>query len=341
VNILLTSNRFHPDLGGIETVTKILAHFFSDTNHSVRLVTQSLADANGDHQFPFPVLRRPSARQLLSCFRWADVVLQSNLEVRQLWPLLLYHRPLVISLHTWIRTSSGQRGGLQHLKVRALGLADQLVACSNAVRLDSTPRAHVVGNPYNSRVFRLLPDLSRCRSIAFLGRFVSDKGADLLLHAFAALRPSDWRLSLIGDGPECSSLKHLSVQLGISESVDFLGALNGDPLAQVLNQHEILVVPSRWREPFGVVALEGLACGCVVLASDGGGLPDAVGPAGLLFRRDDQAHLTNQLRLLIEDVGLRASLRANASAHLVQFQPNVVCMKYLKSLQAACRENQP
>ena len=49
-------------------------------------------------------------------------------------------------------------------------------------------------------------------------------------------------------------------------------------LVNQLNQSEILVVPSLWSEPFGIVALEGLACGCALLASDAGGLPDAVGP---------------------------------------------------------------
>jgi glycosyltransferase involved in cell wall biosynthesis len=339
VNILLTSHRFYPDIGGIETIAEILARYFVAANHSVRLITQSSACAKDDQQFPFLVLRRPSVRQLLSSVRWADVVLQNNLEVRQLWPLLLCHRPLVIGLHTWIRTTGGERGALQLLKVRALGMADQLIACSNAVRLDSTPRALVIGNPYNSSIFRALPDSPRRRAIVFLGRFVSDKGVDMLLQAFASLHPLEWRLSLIGDGPERSALQRLSVELGVNDSVDFLGALKGEPLAQVLNEHEILVVPSRWREPFGVVVLEALACGCVVLASDGGGLPDAVGQAGLLFRRADQAHLTDQLRRLIEDGELRSSLRAEASAHLAQFQPNVVCMKYLDSLETVFQVN--
>ena len=51
-------------------------------------------------------------------------------------------------------------------------------------------------------------------------------------------------------------------------------------MVEELNRHEIMVVPSRWNELFGVVALEGMACGCAMLVSDGGGLPDAVGYAG-------------------------------------------------------------
>jgi glycosyltransferase involved in cell wall biosynthesis len=253
--------------------------------------------------------------------------------VRQLWPLLLCNRPLVIGLHTWIRTVGGERSSLQHLKRLALSSADQLIACSNAVRLDCSPRASVIGNPYNTSLFRIVPGVPRRRAIAFLGRLVSDKGADLLLQAFAALQPTDWRLSVIGNGPERAALERLCAELGVSDSVDFRGALQGEALVQTLNQHEILVVPSRWREPFGVVALEGLACGCVVLASDGGGLPDAVGTAGMLFRRGDQADLQAQLGRLLSDPCLREQLRARATGHLQAFQQEVVCNRYLSILQ--------
>jgi glycosyltransferase involved in cell wall biosynthesis len=102
---------------------------------------------------------------------------------------------------------------------------------------------------------------------------------------------------------------------------------------QALNQHEIMVVPSRWREPFGLVALEGLACGCVVLASDGGGLPDAVGSAGLLFRRGEQADLQAQLGRLLSDSSLREQLRARGTGHLRAFQQEVVCNRYLSILE--------
>jgi glycosyltransferase involved in cell wall biosynthesis len=81
------------------------------------------------------------------------------------------------------------------------------------------------------------------------------------------------------------------------------------------------------------VALEGLACGCVVLVSDGGGLPDAVGPAGLLFRRGDQADLTRQLQLLLQDDDLRARLRSQAPSHLTRFKEEQVCSRYLDLLE--------
>jgi glycogen(starch) synthase len=340
VKILFTSNRFHPDIGGIESISDILAQSFVSAGHDLRLVTQSPGDPQEDQRlFPFPVVRRPSSRQLWACFRWADVVFQNNLELRQLWPLPLCRRPVVIALHTWLRTTTGHRPPLQRFKQLLLHAADQVVAVSQALRSDSFASATVIGNPYRSELFRPLPEVDRENAIVFLGRLVSDKGVDLLLRAFAAVQRPGWRLTVIGDGPERPALEHLAHTLGISHAVHLRGALQGEALVRILNQHKLMVIPSRWREPFGVVALEGLACGCVVLASDGGGLPDAVGPAGLLFRRGDLADLTQQLRLLIDDHSLRDRLRQQAPAHLERFQALNVCSRYLALVESAARKH--
>ena len=89
------------------------------------------------------------------------------------------------------------------------------------------------------------------------------------------------------------------------------------------------------------MALEGLACGCVVLASDGGGLPDAVGSAGLLFRRGDLADLTRRLCDLIENEELRAHLRQQAPAHLLRFEESSVCYKYLELVESLPAKRTP
>jgi glycosyltransferase involved in cell wall biosynthesis len=333
LKILLTSHRFYPDIGGIESISSVLADFFTRSGHSVCLVTQTCTEPSSDRQCSYRILRCPTSSQLVACFQWADVVLQNNLEVRQLWPLLVCRKPLVIGLQTWLRTVKGRRTIVQQIKLIALRTANQLIACSNAVRLDCSPRATVIGNPYNNALFRLAPGVERRQKIAFLGRLVSDKGADMLLRAFAALHPSQWRLTIIGDGPERAGLEALANDLGVRHSIDFLGSLEGEALMHTLNEHEILVVPSLWREPFGIVALEGMACGCALLASDGGGLPDAVGSAGLLFRRGDQTDLNSKLLLLSQDSYLREQLRERSTMHLQAFQQEVVCKRYLTLLE--------
>jgi glycogen synthase len=334
MKILFTSHKFHPDIGGIESISFILAHYFVASGHSLRLVTQSIGDSKADLTlFPFLVLRRPSPQELLSSYSWADVVFQNNLEVRQLWVNLLTRKPLFIALHTWLRSVDGRRGITNILKQAALHSASRVVAVSESIRKDTFGNSIVIGNPYRSDLFRVLPDVVKKPAIVFLGRLVSDKGVDLLLRAYADLDKPLWPLSIIGTGPEQNLLEILAEELGIRNSVAFLGALQGEPLVRALNQHQLMVVPSRWQEPFGVVALEGIACGCIVLASDGGGLPEAVGPAGLLFKRGDQADLTAKLEFLIADGDMRSMLRSQAPGHLAKFQEDVVCNRYLNYLE--------
>jgi glycosyltransferase involved in cell wall biosynthesis len=169
----------------------------------------------------------------------------------------------------------------------------------------------------------------------FLGRLVSDKGADLLLEAIALFAPPRPTLTIIGSGPEQASLRHRVRDLQIADSVVFSGPLEGEALVRSLHAHQVMVIPSVWEEPFGMVALEGIACGCVVLASDGGGLPDAVGAAGLLFQRGDVESLHCNLQLLLKDPALRSELRAQAPAHLRNFQPKQVSSRYLDVLEHA------
>jgi glycosyltransferase involved in cell wall biosynthesis len=333
MKILITSNRFYPDIGGIETISEILADHFIKSGHQVRLVTRSLGSDSGEIQFPYPVLRRPSIGELLSTFYWADIILQNNLEVRQLWPVILFRKSLVIGLQTWVRSSEGKRSSIQKMKLLALRAADEVIACSNAIRVDSFTNSKVIGNPYNSSLFKTFTNSIREKSICFVGRLVSDKGADMLIKAFAGLKPEGWKLNIIGDGPERPNLEKLASALGILEKVTFCGVLKGGALVSALNTQEIMVVPSLWREPFGVVALEGLACGCVLLVSDGGGLPDAVGSAGLLFRRGDESDLKNQLDMLIKDSSQRHVLRSRAAEHLENFKQDIVCTQYLKILE--------
>ncbi|RZM24304.1 MAG: glycosyltransferase [Pedobacter sp.] len=124
-------------------------------------------------------------------------------------------------------------------------------------------------------------------------------------------------------------------KFGIKTSVYFTGALRGNALVEALNSHKYLIVPSVWKEPFGNVALEGLACGCLPIVANGGGLPDAVGDAGMVFERASLDSLVHTLKNLLQDPQLEASIRANAEEHLKNHDPEVVASKYLNVIHQA------
>ena len=111
--------------------------------------------------------------------------------------------------------------------------------------------------------------------------------------------------------------------------VTFAGAKQGVELVNLLNAHRLMVVPSRWPEPFGIVALEGIACGCVVIGSTEGGLAEAIGPCGVTFSNGDAEALAGAVQNLLENPELEESFRDQAAAHLAHFEAKVIANRYL------------
>ena len=123
--------------------------------------------------------------------------------------------------------------------------------------------------------------------------------------------------------------------MALSDQVQFAGVKRGAALAEALNAHRVMVVPSLWNEPFGVVALEGMACGCVVIGSEGGGLKQAIGPAGLTFPNGDVAGLAAAIDKALRDPVVRERCRAAAPAHLALHRPATVAKRYLDVFEQA------
>ncbi|MEM8549912.1 MAG: glycosyltransferase, partial [Verrucomicrobiota bacterium] len=121
------------------------------------------------------------------------------------------------------------------------------------------------------------------------------------------------------------------------KDVVFTGAMSGPALAAELNRHKLLAVPSRWREPFGIVALEGMACGCVPIVADGGGLVDAVGPAGVSFPRGNAKALQDSLHNLLNNDTHCEELRALAPRYLETFTAEAIAQRYLDLFAQAAR----
>ena len=331
MKILLGSHHFFPSTGGIETVSNLLAREFVARGHEVRIVTQT----PGDGDFPFAIIRQPGAFELMRQVRWCDVFLQNNISLRTLWPSLFIRRPLFIVHQTWITNPDGTTGSLHWLKRLLLRRATSF-AISGAIA-GSLPVASIrIGNPYDDHVFKDSLAAAKKRELIFVGRLVSDKGASLLLDALKLITTKP-RLTIVGDGPERAALEKQTADSGLQAQVDFAGSLHGDRLAAALREHEILVVPSLWQEPFGIVALEGIACGCVVIGSAGGGLGEAIGPCGMTFPNGDARALSDAITRLLEDSAERERLRRNAPGHLARFRPQTVAAVYLETMTKACR----
>ncbi|HEY0513856.1 MAG TPA: glycosyltransferase family 4 protein [Thermoanaerobaculia bacterium] len=337
MKILVYSPAFLPDVGGLEIATAQRAEQLQRAGHEVAVVT--ITAGPGEELLPYRVIRNPSLRELLRWTRWCDVFYQANVSLRGLWPLLLVRRPWVVSHHSWYRQGDGRIAWRDRLKRWLLRFAASSIAVSRAVADDLAAPSVVIPNAYRDDLFRRLPDVERTGDLAFVGRLVSDKGADLLLDALARLAAEglNVRLTMVGDGPEAPRLQEQAARLGLAGQVDFLGLRTGEELVGLLNRHRILVVPSRYDEPFGIVALEGIACGCVVVGSEGGGLKEAIGPCGETFRNGDAAGLARALGRLLRQPELDAGYLEQAGPHLARHTAERAAAAYRREIEGAAR----
>ena len=187
------------------------------------------------------------------------------------------------------------------------------------------------------------------RMLLFVGRIEPLKGIDTLMRAMALLAyecptwAKDICVAIIGGDPntneneEMERLKAIRAELGITDLVTFLGARDQDKLHHYYSAAEMVIMPSNY-ESFGMVALEAMACGTPVIASDVGGLGYLVrnGETGLRVPNGDPAALARAIARLAEDHELRR--RMGRRAHLYAQQYSWECIAdrvqalYLKAL---------
>lgn len=332
MRLLITANSFYPSVGGYERVALLIAEQLQARGMTVRVIT--LTPEEGEVKLPFEVFRNPSKRMLLRLIRWSDIYIQNNVSLKLLWPMLLVRRPLLfVHLGFYQETDDTTLNWRTRLKHLATSWGGN-IAVSRAIAASIPGKVDVCPCPYREDLFYAMPSISRDRDLFFVGRLVSDKGVDLLIEALAALReyglePS---LTIAGSGPEEVALKRMVSALGLARAVTFVGRVTDEVLNELLNAHKIMVVPTRRGEGFGVVALEGIASGCVVVGSDDGGLQEAIGPCGRVFPRGNSTALAKVLRDLLTKTGEWQQFLVDSGPHLDRHRPAAVVDCYIQEI---------
>lgn len=149
------------------------------------------------------------------------------------------------------------------------------------------------------------------KTICFIGRITPEKGVFLLLNAFAELihEFKDWKLLFVGRGPCLQELKNIVTKLILNSSVEFCPVVPHAKISNVLQQSDILVLPSydtpEWKEQFGHVLIEAMACRVAVIGSDAGEIPNVISGTGVVFEQNNKKSLKDKLRELMADEHLR------------------------------------
>jgi glycogen(starch) synthase len=161
------------------------------------------------------------------------------------------------------------------------------------------------------------------RLVLMVGRLVYEKGFHLALDALAPVvrRLGNVRFVVAGTGTAEAELKRQARRLRLTQYGTFLGWVGDDRLHALYRIAEVCIVPSIY-EPFGIVALEAMASGCLCVVADTGGLREVVpadGSAGLRFPARDAGALRRTLERVLADDVARAQLVAEARAHVLRF----------------------
>jgi glycogen(starch) synthase len=161
------------------------------------------------------------------------------------------------------------------------------------------------------------------RLVLLVGRLVYEKGFHLALDALAPVvkRLGDVRFVVAGTGTAEAELKQQARRLGLRRYGSFVGWVGDDMLHSLYRVAEVVIVPSIY-EPFGLVALEAMASGCLCVVADTGGLREVVpgdGTVGVRFPSRNSNALGAVLERFLTDDDARAQVVAEARDHVLQF----------------------
>jgi UDP-glucose:(glucosyl)LPS alpha-1,2-glucosyltransferase len=186
------------------------------------------------------------------------------------------------------------------------------------------------------------PPTERENLVLFAGRVVPDKAPDSFIRAWALAMHSlpGWRAEIIGaDGMSETSRETDYVRLIKSQAMEAGVAMAGyrdHPLVlEAMSRAAIVIVPSRWNEPFGLTALEALACGAPLIVSPRGGLPEVAGNAAVYANPDAPAEIAAALIALATDPARRAALSACGRDRARRFDTPVAAARLAKLRHAA------
>ena len=154
-------------------------------------------------------------------------------------------------------------------------------------------------------------DLDYEHIVGFVGRLVPEKGLMVLLAAVRNL-PASVHCLIIGSGPMRAELELWSDFPGLTGRIHMYDVMKPETLVKYMNCMDVLVIPSlttpNWKEQYGRVIGEAMSCGVPVVGSDSGGIPEVIGPAGLIVPEGDVSKLARALQTAIFDGEVRLGL---------------------------------
>jgi teichuronic acid biosynthesis glycosyltransferase TuaC len=252
------------------------------------------------------------------------------IEVCKKWSI-----PSVIEIHstdtinTWSSNS-----GLRKRFMNTLNFADKIICISESLvsnmetlgieneKLEFISLGVDINKfkPRDKQALREEFGISERVIILFVGLMIKRKGIDYLLSAISKLPEyADFRVIIVGNGPEQSNLYNLSRKLGVDHKVTFMGELKGKPLLKLYSLADIFVLPSM-AEGRPIAIYEAMASECAIIASNVDGIPEQIKENynGILVEPKDSDSLSNQIKFLIENEILIKKMGKNSRKRIIE-----------------------
>lgn len=347
--ILVSAYTFVPDVGGVATNKVSLCRALVKAGYDVGVVT--LTPGGGVNE-GYPVYRNPNPWQLFCLYLQADVIYLANCSVKLGWPVIFVKSSKVGLCHHAVFGRSGRsafntkifiKHMVENIILRKSFHFPNSVFTQDASRRFITGRGSAVAYPIAHHTEVAVHNLKtqRQRKDAFFaGRLVEEKGAHFLLENWTNIRKTLGveNIYIAGHGPDMERLEGI-IKTRKLKGVHLLGKIPLEDVVGHMRKAAFVFIPSLWEEPFGNVGVEGLAAGAVVVSSDRGGLPEAVGDVGVLFNFDEPESFPQALvkaktlwESLCDNSEAFESYRRKVRRHLGQFKDNNVLGVIVKNM---------
>lgn len=268
---------------------------------------------------------------------WADVVLQVEASLQDVWPFLLKRKPWFPTLHVGYKLSGLSwkyelMRALQRFSLR-FGYP---IGVSRYVLNTWSNRGISILNPVDLSIFGPPPEGSfRDVDVLYVGREIEYKGIFVLMDALPKLVEENLvrRAVFVGEGPDHDRLAARVRDAGLSEVITLAGPASSSGVAAWMQRSRVLAFPTTpaWLEAAGLTVLEALACGCEVVASDIGGVAETGGGFVRLVKSGDAASLLDGLRKALKGESART---AGLSEYLKKQSLSEVASRYIEVMRS-------
>lgn len=311
MRILVFSENFFPDMGGLERNTFTLASTLSELGHEVTVLTGTLK--TDDEIYPFKVVRSKSQSTYWAVIKETDLIfINGGIALKVCLAALVLRKkylPIYIMYNTYLSEKQGFVANLNRVLREYLASKAKLnITLSQYTKelLQSLSPKHAVEillNPIDGELERIAAQKNgmvkhKIHDLLFAGRMIEGKGIFILIDAIAELKSvRNLKVAFAGEGDDKDALLAYAKEKNVD--IAYLGRLNNEQIIEAYLQSKVLVVPSSThKEGNPLVIAEAISLGLPIIASDQPPMIEAVGNAGYIFksgRADDLAQKIMQL----------------------------------------------